>query len=227
MTTRSTPHTFSLGSAALLGVEARLVDVHVRVHPADALELQIDGLLIAAAAREASARIRAALERFPVSVTGRTTVTLSPGELPKQPVHFDLPIALALLAAQGLLPAEALAGRLFCGELGLDGALRPLRGAIAIAQLARVLRLTEVLLPAPNASEASLVDSIAAVGPVDLTQALRHLHGGEPLLSPPPALTATDFPPEPDLAEVRGQEGAKRVTKIAMTSLRSFFLRLA
>lgn len=182
MTIRSTPQTFSLVSAALLGAEARLVDVLVRVHPADALELQIDGLLSTAAAREASARIRAALERFPVSVTGRATVLLSPGELPKQPVHFDLPIALALLAAQGLLPAEALSGRLFCGELGLDGALRPLRGAIAVAQLARILRLTEVLLPAPNAWGASWVDSIAVVGPVDLPQALRHLSGGEPLV---------------------------------------------
>jgi magnesium chelatase family protein len=222
MTTCSTPQTFSLAAAALLGVEARLVDVHVRVHPADALELQIDGLLSAAAAREASARICATLERFPI--TGRAAVTLSPGELPKQPGHFDLPIALALLAAQGLLPAEALAGRLFCGELCLDGALRPLRGAIAVAQLARVLRLTEVLLPAPNAREASLVDSIAAVGPVDLTQALRHLSGEELLVSPPPALTATGVLPEPDLSQVRGQEGAKRALEIAAAGGHNLFL---
>jgi magnesium chelatase family protein len=222
MTNRFTPPSFSLISASLLGVEARIVQVHLRLDPCETLELQICGLT-STAARSASARICAILRAFEASITGRAFVTISPDDLPKQPGNFDLPIALALLTAGGHLPADALANRLICGEMDLDGTLFPLRGAVALAQIARDFGLTEVILPLPNAQEASLVDSIPVAGPVDLRQALRHLRGEEPLSSPLPAAAVAPTA-QPDLAEIRGQEGPKRALEIAAAGGHNLFL---
>ncbi len=143
-------------------------------------------------------------------------INLAPADLRKEGNHLDLGIALTLLAAYGELPQERLEGRLCCGELGLDGGVRPIRGGLAIAELGGRLAVDELLLPAANAGEAAALDAVPVIGLDSLAQAIEHLVG---VASVPPA-RPTAFAPlaadgHEDLAEVRGQESAKRALEIA------------
>lgn len=204
-------------AASPLGIDAHRVEVEVdagRGLP----RMHIVGLPDAAV-RESRERVRSALRNCGFEVPPRAVVVnLAPADLRKEGNHLDLAIALALLTALGQLPQEALAGRLLCGELGLDGAIRPVRGGLSIAQLASSLRAREVLLPAPNAPQAAALGSVPVVALEDLTQAVAHLTGDSPL----PHCSAPPFPspdkeaaPEPDLADVRGQEAARRALEVA------------
>ncbi len=143
-------------------------------------------------------------------------INLAPADLRKEGNHLDLAIALALLAAHEELPQERLEGRLICGELGLDGRVRPIRGALAIGELARGLEVRELLLPAASAREAAALDGLPVIGLESLAEAIDHLGGGSSLprarpLPPSPAGGRA----RPDLAEIRGQETAKRALEIA------------
>ena len=145
---------------------------------------------------------------------GRITVNLAPTELPKSGSALDLPIALGIAAAGVELPAEELAGTLFAGELGLDGALRGVRGALALAGAARAAALARAVVPLENLGEAALCPGVSASGADSLPAVLRHLRGEEPLAlgrpgDPQPAAAG------PDLADVRGQDGARRALEIA------------
>src|SRR5262245_40927626 len=199
------------------GIEARPVQVEVDVR-CGLPQVQIVGLPDAAV-RESKERVRAALKNCGFDLPPRAVVVnLAPADLRKQGNHLDLAIALALLAAHGQLPEEALAGRLLCGELGLDGGGRPGRGGLAIAGLARRLELAEVVLPAANAAEAAALGAVRVVGAGGLGEAIRHLLGLEPLpaaAAPPCTAGARRSGAAPDLAEVRGQEAAKRALEIA------------
>jgi magnesium chelatase family protein len=174
--------------------------------------------------RESRERVRAALVNcgFDVPVR-RITVNLAPADLPKESGRFDLPIALGILAASGQLPPEALAAREFAGELSLSGALRPMRGAFAMAcGAARDTRDSErevqLYLPAENAAEAALAPGVAVYGAPDLTALVAHLTGvpdaqlsraqAHPGPLPAPASL-------PDMADVIGQPGARRALEIA------------
>jgi magnesium chelatase family protein len=197
------------------GIEARPVEVEVDVR-CGLPQVQIVGLPDAAV-RESKERVRAALKNCGFDLPPRAVVVnLAPADLRKQGNHLDLAIALALLAAHGQLPEGALAGRLLCGELGLDGAVRPVRGGLAIADLARRLELAEVVLPAANAAEAAALGAVRVVGAGGLGEAIRHLLGLEPLPAAAalPALGGAVRSGH-DLAEVRGQEAAKRALEIA------------
>src|ERR1044071_5759324 len=128
------------------GIEDRPVQVEVDVH-FGLPQMQIVGLPDASV-RESKERVHAALKNCGFDLPPRSVVVnLAPADLRKQGNHLDLAIALALLAAHGQLPEEALAGRLLCGELGLDGAVRPVRGGLAIADLGRSLGMREGVLP--------------------------------------------------------------------------------
>lgn len=197
------------------GIEARPVQVEVDVH-LGLPQTHIVGLPDAAV-RESRERVRFALRNCGFELPPRAVViNLAPADLRKEGSHLDLAIALALLAAHGQLPQAALAGRVMCGELGLDGAVRPVRGALAIADLGHRLGLEELLLPAANAAEAAALGTIRVVPLVSLAAAIGHLLGAQPVpaqaAEPDEALSPT---PAADLAEVSGQEGAKRALELA------------
>lgn len=145
--------------AALQGLDG--VEVSVEVDIAPGLPgLSIVGLADAAV-QESRERVRAALRNggFRVPLT-RVVVSLAPADLRKEGPAFDLPIALGLLVASAQLPAEQLAGIWCAGELGLDGRLRPVRGALALALAARRCGARALVLPAANGAEAALVKGL-------------------------------------------------------------------
>ncbi|KVM61308.1 magnesium chelatase [Burkholderia ubonensis] len=206
----------------------RAPDVTVEVHLANGLpSFSIVGLPDLEV-RESRERVRAALQNcgfeFPVR---RITVNLAPADLPKESGRFDLPIALGILAANGQIPADALIGREFAGELSLTGALRPMRGAFAMAcGVARdrhaeggaPARDPELYLPLDSAAEAALVPGVTVFGAPDLPALCAHLADApDGRLAPvcAPQLDARPASAAPDLADVIGQRGARRALEVA------------
>ncbi|ABF45689.1 Mg chelatase-related protein [Deinococcus geothermalis DSM 11300] len=201
-------------SVALIGVDAVPVEVEVDVSPG-LPAFTVVGLPDQAVS-EARERVRAAVRNaglpFPAA---RITVNLAPADLRKEGPLYDLPIALGLLAAQELLPAEALAGVLSAGELALDGSLRPIAGAVNLA-LRAAAEGCPVLIPEGNAGEAALIDGVTVHGAPSLLSAVRHLTGQAPLgRALPPEAPPLD-PTLPDLADLKGQTAAKRALEIAV-----------
>jgi magnesium chelatase family protein len=202
-------------SATPWGIEARPVEVEVDIQNG-LPQIAIVGLPDAAV-RESRERVRSALRNCGFDLPPRAvTVNLAPADLRKEGNHLDLAIALALLAAHGAIPGERLTGRVAIGELGLDGAVRPVRGALAIAETAGRQGALELLLPAPNAGEAAALDALPALGVANLPEALAHLLG-ERALAPAPVDCEDSEVAEPavDLAEIRGQAVPKRALEIA------------
>src|SRR6185436_10561092 len=201
-------------TAALVGVDGVPVEVEVRIS-SQLPRVEIVGLP-EAAVRESAARVRAALaaagEKFP---DRRVTVHLAPAELRKSGAALDLPIAVALLAAAGQIEPGALDGIAFAGELALDGRLRPVRGALALALAVRDAGCMVLIAPRANAAEAALAERLDVRAAGDLIAVLAHLRGGEALPVSPPARAGEPELELPDLAEVRGQELAKRGLEIA------------
>ncbi len=202
--------------ATTWGIDARPVQVEVDVR-LGIPQTHIVGLPDAAI-RESRERVWAAIRNCGIEPPHRVfTINLAPADLPKSGNHLDLPIALALLAALEQLPAGCLADVVACGELGLDGAVRPIRGSLAIAELGRRLEARALLLPAANCAEAAVLSGIRVLPVESLAEAIAHLHGARPIAagraSPPaPAGARGDAA---DLSEVRGQECAKRALEIA------------
>jgi magnesium chelatase family protein len=202
-----------VASRARVGLDAP--PVAVEVHLSGGLPCFSIVGLPAAAVRESKDRVRAALLccRFAYPVN-RIIVNLAPADLPKEGGRFDLPIALGILAASGQLPARGLSRHEFIGELSLDGAVRPVAGALGVAVAARDAGRT-LILPADNGPEAALVDGLDARAAADLAAVCRHLRGDAVLpvvVGQPPARTRVAGP---DLADVRGQAGARRALEIA------------
>jgi magnesium chelatase family protein len=173
--------------------------------------------------REARDRVRAALQNAQFEFPSRkVTVNLAPADLPKESGRFDLPIALAVLAATGQIPAPALERYEFAGELALTGELRAIRGALAMVLSARRDGRAFVL-PAASADEASLVRDVVVHPAQSLLAVCAHLTGRTPL-----APLCASLPVAPgatlDLADVRGQAQAKRVLEIAAAGGHSLLL---
>ena len=201
-------------SAALAGVDGVPVEIEVRIS-SQLPRVDIVGLP-GAAVRESAARVRAALvaagEKFP---DRRVTIHLAPAELRKSGAALDLPIAVGLLAAAGQIEAPRLEHVALAGELALDGRLRPVRGALALALAVQEAGCQRLIVPRENASEAALAQGLEVLAADGLQSVLVHLRGGERLASvAAPPLEAS--PAEvPDLSDVRGQAGAKRALEIA------------
>jgi magnesium chelatase family protein len=212
-----------VASAAIIGIEAAPIDVEVDV------SLGLPGCHIVglpdAGVREGRVRIRSALENSGFRLPPRKiTVNLAPADLRKDGAAFDVPIAVGMLGAAGLVDAAAIADTLFVGELALDGSLRPVRGALPIAAWARARGVKRLVVPAENAGEA------AVAGGCDLRPA-RHLgelvamlrgeaQGEEPYaaaLALSPGAPALDGGASDafDLADVRGQEVPRRALEVA------------
>jgi len=148
---------------SLLGIDAKSVEVEVDISPA-ALPKTILVGLAEAAVKESVHRIERALVNSGYSrPEDRVVINLSPADLPKDAASFDLPIALGLLTASGQLQSELFSRYAVVGELALDGTLRPIKGALAMALAARNQKLAGLLVPARNAQEAAVVDGIDVI----------------------------------------------------------------
>ena len=165
-----------LRSAAILGIDAYLVEVEVDL--TSGLPSFATVGLPQGAVREGRERVTAALVNsafeFPLR---RITVNLAPADVRKEGSAFDLPVALGILAASGQLAVERLAGHVFLGELGLQGDLRPVRGALPMALAARDAGIGALLLPAANVAEAAVVEGLGVIGATTLLEVVRHLAG--------------------------------------------------
>ena len=211
-------------SRALLGLDAAAVTVEV--HLANGLPSFTLVGLADVEVKEARERVRSAIQNagleFPHNK--RITVNLAPADLPKDSGRFDLPIALGILAASGQIDAARLNGYEFAGELSLSGALRPVRGALAMSLALRAGGIrARLVLPPDSADEAALVSGAEVYRACHLLDVVRHfvpagaVTDGEPTpgWTRVEARTQTASAPYPDMADVKGQLGPKRVLEIA------------
>src|SRR5918911_250863 len=209
-------------SAAVYGIDADLVDIEVNLTPVRGDSDQSPPVTIVglpdAAVRESRERIRAAIQNcghfFPFQ---KTTINLAPADVRKEGASFDLPIALGILGANGDLAEHYSLIHIVCvGELSLDGRVRPIKGALPIAILARETSIRHVVLPEESAKEAAVVDGVNVYPVADLRSAVKLI-----------ADLRSETPPQPlrietaeilsrteqfkiDFKEVRGQVSAKR-----------------
>lgn len=198
---------------AFAGIEAVPVEVQVQVAPGLPAFLVVG--LPDKAVGESRERVRAALTAIGLSLPPkRVIVNLAPADLLKEGSHFDLPIALGVLAAMEVIPRDAIAEFAALGELALDGTLAPVAGVLpaAIGAGARELGL---ICPGPQGPEAAWAGTVEVLAPADLPALINHFAGRQLLTAP--ALPPAEAEPwrGPDLAEVRGQESAKRALEIA------------
>ena len=201
-----------VSTVAYLGLEARRVEVQCQVAPG-MVGFTLVGLGDKAVA-ESRERVRSAISSLGLSLPPkRITINLSPADLPKEGSHYDLPIALALLAAMGIADAEALSHYIVVGELGLDGRVAASPGVLLAALHAGASDMG-LICPALQGSEAAWAGETEVVAAPDLLSLLNHLKGQTVLRPPVPG----DVDPPtigPDLKQVKGQETAKRALEIA------------
>jgi magnesium chelatase family protein len=201
-----------VSTVAYLGLEARGVEVQCTL-VAGLPAFVVVGLPDKAVA-ESRERVRGAIAAMGLSLPPkRITINLSPADLPKEGSHFDLPIALALLAAMGVVDAETLSEFVAVGELGLDGRIAASPGVL-LAALHASTEGKGLICPAAQGPEAAWAGSVDVVAAPDLIGLLNHLKGQQTLGMPQPGeADAPGF--GPDLAQVKGQETAKRALEIA------------
>jgi magnesium chelatase family protein len=204
-------------SAAIRGVDSYLVDVEVNLGPG-LPSFSVVGLA-EGAVREGRERVWAAVQNSGFSIPPRKiTVNLAPADVRKEGSALDLPLAMGLLAGLGVLTPESLRGRAFVGELGLDGALRPVRGALAMAEACGRAGISSLFLPSENAPEAAVAGRMEVLGADTLLAVLSHLRGEV-------TLSATRLDPHQameervgsagDFREIRGQGHVKRALEVA------------
>jgi magnesium chelatase family protein len=204
----------SVVTVAFEGVDARRVDVQVHQLPSgDQSSFTIVGLADKAVA-ESRERVRGAFAGIGLSLPAkRIIVNMAPADLPKEGSHFDLPIALALLASMGVIPPDMLSGWAAVGELGLDGRIAPVGGTLPAAVAVDAMGLG-LICPEANGPEAAWAGEVAVLAPRSLIGLVNHFKGTQVLRRPEPgAMRSGDR--VPDLREVKGQESAKRALEIA------------
>ena len=204
-------------SSALLGIDA--VTIQVEVDIAQGLPQFATVGLPDGAVKESKDRVKAALKNsgyeFPQR---RITVNLAPADLKKEGTSFDLPIAIAILAATGVVKKELLARYLIVGELSLDGSIKAVRGTLPVAVTAKAEKLTGIIVPNENVNEGAVVEGIEVIGVATLAEVVGFLNGVT-AISPHHVdihqLFKLESEYHEDFSEVRGQEHAKRALEVA------------
>jgi len=199
-------------TVAFEGVEARHVEVQCAITPGMPA-FSLVGLPDKAVS-EARDRVRTALSSMAIALPSkRITINLSPADMPKEGSHFDLPIAMALLAALEIIPADVVEGTCSLGELSLDGSLVPVIGALPAAMAAAQEDRT-LLCPKASGAEAAWVGATHVIGASSLSDVVRHYTGQSPLAAAEPGEVIADVSGR-CLRDVKGQERAKRAMEIA------------
>jgi len=200
-------------TVAFQGIEAREVDVQVHIGEGSGGVFNIVGLADKAVG-ESKERVRAALAAIGLALPyKRLTVNLAPADLPKEGSHYDLPIALGLLAAMGVLPASEIANYVAMGELSLDAQITAVAGVLPAA-IAASAQQRGLICPAACGPEAAWAGGLEIVAAPSLIAFVNHMKGTQ-VLNPPVAKLAQDTRNVPDLKDVKGQESAKRALEIA------------
>ena len=199
-------------TVAFQGVEARRVEVEVQFTGGE------PGTIIVGlgdkAVGESRERVRGAFAGLGLALPGRRiVVNLAPADLPKEGSHYDLPIALGILAAMGVVPPDALAGWAAIGELSLDGRIAPVAGVLPAAVAVHGMELG-LICPEANGPEAAWAGEAAILAPRSLISLINHFRGVQ-VLGPPRPGPMLEGGACPDLRDVKGQEGAKRALEIA------------
>ncbi len=201
-------------TVAFIGIEAKPVDVQVQV--ASGLPaFNIVGLADKAVA-ESRERVRAALNALGLGLPPkRITVNLAPADLPKVGSHYDLPIALGLMAATDAIPKEMLSGFVVIGELALDATISPVVGALP-ASIGANQQGLGIICPASCGPEAAWAsEDMNILAPAHLLSLVNHFKGTQQLSRPKPEIHQQSQEGQPDIADIKGQEGAKRSLEIA------------
>lgn len=205
-------------SSAVLGIDAYPVEVEVDVASRGLPFFSTVGLPDAAV-KESKERVRAALKNtgfdFPLK---QVVVNLAPADIKKEGSAFDLPIAVGMLIAEGILTQEQVSGYLIVGELSLDGRVKPVRGALSMAVLAKKAGYRGMVLPADNAQEAAVVESLDIFSMHTLPQVVEFLFGTAPQEAVSINVRSafeTYSAYQEDFSEVKGQEHAKRAIEVA------------
>jgi magnesium chelatase family protein len=210
-------------SFILQGIDAVSCEIEVDLSPAELPRTQVVGLPDTVV-RESRQRVRTAMHNsgYPYPAR-RILVNLAPADVPKEGPVYDLPIAVALLRAAGVIEASNRGNPdpeeyLIAGELALDGRVRPIHGAISLALLARQRGGRGVIVPAANAREAAAVGDVEVIGVSTLAEVVGLFNGTSPI-APEPAVEVEsmilDSPPPIDFEDIRGQEGPKRALMVA------------
>jgi magnesium chelatase family protein len=204
-------------SGALIGIDAYPVEVEVDI--AQGLPQFSTVGLPEGAVKESKDRVKSAIKNSSYDFPNRRiTINLAPADIRKEGASFDLPMAIGLLTATGVVPVERASRFLFMGELSLDGRVKPVRGVLPVAVAARHWSLDGLILPADNAREGSLVDALPVFPVTTLGEVVDFLTGNSSL---PPfqidreALFQQTHNDEIDFAEVRGQAHVKRALEVA------------
>jgi magnesium chelatase family protein len=205
-------------SASIIGIDAYPVEVEIDITSRGLPHFSMVGLPDAAV-KESKDRVRAALKNigfnFPLK---QITVNLAPADLKKEGSSFDLPIAVGIIAAEGILGPDSIDRFLFTGELSLDGRIKPVKGALSMALRAKELGLKGVILPEENASEAAVVKDMAIFGIRSLPEVIDFLRDSsirQPFDVDVQQAMEENSIYEDDFFEVKGQEHAKRALEVA------------
>ncbi|MBW7957360.1 MAG: YifB family Mg chelatase-like AAA ATPase [Deltaproteobacteria bacterium] len=203
-------------TASTLGVDALLVEVEVDISrglPSFSTVGLPDN-----AVKESKDRVRAAIKNSGYALPAKKiTVNLAPAYIKKEGTTFDLPVAVGILKAEGMIKSESVEDYLVMGELSLDGGIRPIRGALPVAVLARDLR-KKLILPAENRSEAAIVKGVDVFGVGSLAELIEFLNGNssiEPFTLDESAALSPDPGSRLDVSDVKGQEHVKRALEVA------------